>query len=99
MVYTFLNLLHADNSHIDEQRKEQVISELNNYGNINSNNGNLNYKITENELTEASRKLKTNKVSAQDLIKNEMIKSALPVLNKPIVKIFNTTLTTGQFSR
>ena len=31
----FSNLLHADNSHIDEQRKEQVISELNNYEHIN----------------------------------------------------------------
>ena len=68
----FSNLQHADNSHIDEQRKEQVISELNNYENITPNNANLNYEITENEITEASRK-------AQDLIKNKMIKSALPV--------------------
>ena len=66
---------------------------------LNSNNANLNYEIAEKETTEASRKLKNNKASALDLIKNEMIKSALPVLNKPILIIFNTILTTGQFPR
>ena len=48
-------------------------------------------------MIDASRKLKNNKASAQDLIKNEMIKSALPVLFKQIVKIFNIILSTGQF--
>ena len=45
----------------------------------------------------ASRKLKNNTAFAQDLIKNEMIKSALIVLIKQIVKLFNIILSTGQF--
>ena len=48
-------------------------------------------------MIDACRKLKNNKASAQDLIRNEMIKSALPVLIKQIVKIFNTIISTGHF--
>ena len=57
----------------------------------------MDHDIPEKEVTDASRKLKNNKASAQDLIKNEMIKSALPVLSKQTVKIFNIILSTGQF--
>ena len=48
-------------------------------------------------MTDASRKLKNNKASAHDLIKNDMIKSALPVLIKQTVKVFNIIFLTGQF--
>ena len=48
-------------------------------------------------MIDASRELENNKASAQDLIKNEMIKSALPVLTKQMVKVLNIILLTGQF--
>ena len=46
----------------------------------------MDHDTTEKEVIDASIKFKNNKASAQDLIKNEMIKSALPVLIKQIVK-------------
>ena len=40
--------------------------------------GNLDYDIIEKEILNACKKLKNNKASAYDMIKNEMIKVALP---------------------
>ena len=48
-------------------------------------------------LLDASKKLKNNKSSADDMLKNEMIKSALPILNKQIVEIFNIILKADKF--
>ena len=48
-------------------------------------------------MLDASKKLKNNKSSADDMLKNEMIKSALPILNKQIVEIFNIILKAGKF--
>ena len=60
----------------------------------------MDHDITEKKkVIDASRKLKNNKASAQDLIENEMIKSVLPVLIKQIVKLFNIILSTGQGSK
>ena len=48
------------------------------------------------------RLLKSLKIIKQvhnyDLFKNEMIKSALPFLSKPITKAFNMILNTGKFT-
>ena len=64
---------------------------------LNAVNGNLDYDITEKEVLDASKRLKNNKSSADDMLKNEMIKSALPILNKKIVEIFNIILKAGKF--
>ena len=94
----FNNLLHTNNVNpIDSQRKEQVISELRNYETLNTINGSLDFSISEKEILEASKKLKNNKSSADDMIKNEMIKSAMPILKKQIVDIFNIILKLGKF--
>ena len=45
----------------------------------------------------ASKQLKNNKASAFDMIKNEMIKAALPFLSKSITHAFNIILNTGKF--
>ena len=57
----------------------------------------MDHDITEKEVIDTNRKLENNKASAQDLIKNEMTKSALPVLIKQIVKVFNIIFLPGQF--
>ena len=44
-----------------------------------------------------AKKLKNNKSSAYDMIKNEMIKSALPFIKHTIVMVFNKLLKEGQF--
>ena len=82
---------------IDSHRKEQVIAELRNYESLNTINGSLDFAITEQEVLDASKNLKNNKSIADDMIKNEMIKSALPMLKKQIVDIFNIILKLGKF--
>ena len=77
--------MHNNVSPIDNQRQEEVISELRAYEVYNAVNGTLDYDISEKEVLDASKKLKNNKSSADDTLKNEMIKSALPILNKQIV--------------
>ena len=54
-----------------------VKNELNQYETLNQSS-NLDYTIIEKEVFAASKKLKNNKASAYDLLKNKMIKSALP---------------------
>ena len=94
----FNNLLHTNNvNSIDSQRQEQVLSELHTYESLNAVNGTLDYDISEKELLAASKKLKNNKSSADEMVKNEMIKSALPISNKQIVDIFNIILKLGKF--
>ena len=93
----FNNLLHNNESPIDNQRQQQVLSELHGYEVFNTVNGTLDYDISEKEVLDASKKLKNNKSSADDMLKNEMIKSALPILNKQIVEIFNIIFKAGKF--
>ena len=90
----FLNLLQPDSNHTN---KEQFISDLLRYNTLNSVNANMDQDITEKEVIDASRELKNIKASGQNLIKNEMIKTALPILTKQIVKLFNIILSTAQF--
>ena len=92
----FRDLLKSDNSEMDNKRQHQIKNELQDFENAEQL-GNLDYDITENEIMNACKKLKNNKSSAYDMIKNEMLKSALPVISKTVVKIFNVLLKTGQF--
>ena len=70
--------------------------ELNNYESLHQIS-NLDYNITEKEILKASRKLKNNKSSAHDMLKNEMIKTALPFLCKHIRQVFDNVLNSGTF--
>ena len=94
----FNKLLNTQFSPIDNTRQNLVKNELNNYETLNQSN-NLDYTITEKEVFAASKKLKNNKAGAYDLLKNEMIKSALPFLSKPITKAYNMILNTGKLPK
>ena len=67
---------------------------LKNYETL-SQSSNLDYTMSDKEVFAASKKLENNK--AHDLLKNEMIKSALPFLSKPIIQAFNMNLNTSKF--
>lgn len=92
----FRDLLLSNTNQIDSDRQNNVKEELGQYEK-SPQNGNLDYEITEKEIMDACRKLKNNKASAYDMIKNEMIKSALPFIKHTVVKVFNTLLKEGQF--
>ena len=55
----------------------------------------LDYLINETEIRIAVKKLKNNKSSFSDKIKNEMIKSAVNELMPVYLKLFNTVLRSG----
>ena len=55
----------------------------------------LDYLINETEIRIAVKKLKNNKSSFSDKIKNEMIKSAVNELMPDYLKLFNTVLRSG----
>ena len=92
----FKDLLNSNEYQIDNERQNQIRDELLEFEKTEQL-GNLDYDITEQELFNACKNLKNNKASAYDLIKNEMIKSALPSICKIVVKIFNVLLKSGQF--
>ena len=92
----FKDLLNSNTGQIDNVRQEQIQNELNQFEALNKL-GNLDYDITEKEILNASKKLKNNKASAYDMIKNEMVKSALPFISITVVKLFTVLLKTGQF--
>ena len=92
----FKDLLKRNNIKIENERQNQIKNELMDFEEANQS-GNLDYDITVNEIMEACKKLKNNKSSAYDMIKNEMLRSALPSIKKTIAKIFNILLKSGQF--
>ena len=55
----------------------------------------LDYLITENEIRKAAKKLKNNKSSYSDKIKNEMIKASINDLMPVYYKLFNGVLNSG----
>ena len=59
----------------------------------------LNGPIQENEITKAIRGLKNGKSCASDLIANEMMKHGVPVLLKPLHKLFNMVYESGSFPK
>ena len=54
-------------------------------------------KLQKRKIIAACKKVKNNKASAYDMVKNEMIKSALPFIKHTVVKVFNKLLQEGQF--
>ena len=94
----FNNLLNSKTIDIDQARQNYVKDELNIYESCYQS-GKLDYAISEKEVLTAAKKLKNNKSSAYDTIKNEMIKSALPFLSKSITHAFNSILNTSKFPK
>lgn len=92
----FRDLLKSNECQIDNERQQQIKNEVLNLEK-SEQLGNLDYDINEKELLNACKKLKNNKASAYDMIKNEMLKTALPSISNTVVKIFNVLLKTGQF--
>lgn len=76
MVHVFRDLLRDNANKIDSDKQKDINDELTNYEK-SLQEGNLEYEITEKEVIDACHKLKINKVSAYDMIKNEMIKSVV----------------------
>ena len=65
-----------------ESRKDQMAS--------------LDYFITENEIVTAAKRMKNNKSSFSDKIKNEMIKASLQDMMPVYLKLFNSILISGK---
>ena len=55
----------------------------------------LDYLITENEIRKVTKKLKNNKSSYSDKIRNEMIKASINDLMAVYCKLFNAVLNSG----
>ena len=92
----FNELLNTELSHVDKSRQNAVKKELSEFEFIHEK-CNLDYAINEKEVLMAAKKLKNNKSSAYDMIKNEMIKSSLPFMSTLITYTFNIILNTGKF--
>ena len=56
----------------------------------------LDYFITENEIVTAAKRMKNNKSSFSDKIKNEMIKASLQDMMPVYLKLFNPILISGK---
>ena len=75
--------------------QEAIIDELTRLEDATTQSHALDYLITELEIRTAANKLKNNKSSYSDRIKNEMIKSSLNELIPIYLKLFNAVLTSG----
>jgi hypothetical protein len=59
--------------------------------------GDLNNEISTDEIIEAIRSIR--KIASTDLISNEMLKNAVPILIKPLQNLFNLIFKNGTFSK
>ena len=75
--------------------QEAIIDELTRLEDATTQSHALDYLITELEIRTAANKLKNNKSSYSDRIKNEMIKSSLNELMPIYLQLFNAVLTSG----
>ena len=91
-------LSHFQSLHSNEplnSHQEAIIDELTRLEDATTQSHALDYLITELEIRTAANKLKNNKSSYSDRIKNEMIKSSLNELMPIYLKLFNAVLTSG----
>lgn len=89
---------HFQSLHLNEslnEHQEAIIDKLQNAEDITTRAHSLDYLITENKIRIAARKLKNNKSSFSDKIKNEMIKFSLNELMPVSLKLFNTIFDLG----
>jgi len=61
--------------------------------------GDLNNKINTDEIIESIRSIRNGKTAPADLISNEMLKNAVPILIKPLQKLFNLIFKNGTFPK
>ena len=91
----FQKLLTPENSQDSNEIQQHVKNDLAEYENSDQTCI-LDYEVTEKEVLSACQKLKNNKASSYDLIRNEMLKSAIPFICKPIMQAFNIILNSGK---
>ena len=65
----------------------------------NINNAEFNTPLSEEEILKAVKTLNNGKASASDCVSNEMIKHGMPVLLKPLHKLFNHIFNNGTFPK
>ena len=83
-------------ANVNECRKEQIKRELSKMRQIKINN-NLDIPITEQEILQSTKKLKTKKAPGQDGISNEILKACMPRISNIICNLFNAILTEGVY--
>ena len=93
-------LAHFQNLHSEHTltgKQKETLEYLKNTEKIKDKFNELDEIITENELLNATKKLKYKKAAYSDKIKNEMIKSSIGSLSEGFLKVFNKILTSGRF--
>ena len=86
--YKNLNSRDKDHNSVQKQIIEEFVSLKNNF-NMSEVIGDLNNEISTDEIIEAIRSIRNGKTASTDLISNEMLKNAVPILIKPLQKLFN----------
>jgi hypothetical protein len=86
-------------NHSDENKELSNIlnDKIQKYTSAGKQNKFIDDKITEKEISLAIRKQKYKKAHGSDYITNEMIKSASTKIIKPLTKLFNCILQTGNY--
>ena len=91
-------LLHFESLHSNDRLnpiQQKICNELQEEEDRKKQFRPLDYLITENEIRKAAKKLKNNKSSYSDKIKNEMIKASINDLMPVYYKLFNAVLNSG----
>ena len=93
-------LSHFQNVHSEHKinkEQKQIVKNLKNNENYKHEFTELDETITDNELHNAAKNIKSKKATYSDKIKNEMIKSSIDILIKGFSKVFNLILNSGIF--
>ena len=61
--------------------------------------GDLNNEISTDEIIETIRSIRNGKTASTDVISNEMLQNAVPILIKPLQKLFNLIFKNGTFPK
>ena len=96
--YKNLNRRDKDHNSVQKQIIEEFVSLKNNF-NMSEVIGDLNNETSTDEIIEAIRSIRNGKTVSTDLISNEMLKNAVPILIKPLQKLFNLILKNGTFPK
>ena len=94
--YKNLNSGDKDHNSVQKQIIEEFVSLKNNF-NMSEVIGDLNNEISNDEIIEAIRSIR--KTASTDLISNEMLKNAVPILIKPLQNLFNLIFKNGTFPK
>ena len=85
------------NEHTSNENNKELLETLKDNETRKHLHNKLDTEITDHEIINASKNIKTKKVVYLDQISNEMIKTSIDILIKGFNKTFNTILTSGQF--